>query len=121
MAGPAVGLAVAGQRRLISIDGAGGVALFRYIVIPHLTRFIEIALLLEVIFVLNIFGQIFVVTTGGPGIATTNLPFEIYKEAFLRWNISAASALGVLAVVLANIVVLMFIRILRQEKTEVPA
>jgi len=103
------------------IDGAGGLALFRYIVIPHLKRFIEIALLLEIIFILNIFGQIFVVTSGGPGIATTNLPFEIYKEAFLRWNISAASALGVLAVVLANIVVLMFIRIIQQEKTEVAA
>jgi sorbitol/mannitol transport system permease protein len=103
------------------IDGAGGVGLFRYIVIPHLKRFIEIALLLEIIFILNIFGQIFVVTSGGPGIATTNLPFEIYKEAFLRWNISAASALGVLAVVLANIVVLMFIRIIQQEKTEVAA
>jgi len=103
------------------IDGAGGVALFWYIVVPHLKRFIEIALLLEIIFILNIFGQIFVVTSGGPGIATTNLPFEIYKEAFLRWNISAASALGVLAVVLANIVVLMFMRIIQQEKTEVSA
>jgi sorbitol/mannitol transport system permease protein len=103
------------------IDGATGFDLFRYIVVPHLKRFIEIALLLEIIFVLNIFGQIFVVTSGGPGIATTNLPFEIYKEAFLRWNVSAASALGVLAVVLANIVVIMFIRIVRQEKTEVAA
>ena len=101
------------------IDGAGGLALFRYIVLPHLKRFIEIALLLEIIFVLNIFGQIFVITSGGPGIATTNLPFEIYKEAFLRWNISAASALGVLAVVLANIVVILFIRIVRQERSEV--
>ncbi len=103
------------------IDGAGQVGLFRYIVLPHLKRFIEIALLLEIIFLLNIFGEIFVVTSGGPGIATTNLPFEIYKEAFLRWNVSAASALGVLAVVLANIVALMFIRIVRQQKTEVPA
>ncbi|MDX1521267.1 MAG: sugar ABC transporter permease [Anaerolineae bacterium] len=104
-----------------SIDGAGGVALLRYIIMPHLKRFIEIALLLEIIFILNIFGQIFVVTSGGPGIATTNLTFEIYKEAFLRWNVSAASALGVLAVVLANIVVIMFIRVIRQEPTEVPA
>ncbi len=103
------------------IDGAGGINLFRYIVLPHLKRFIEIALLLEIIFILNIFGQIFVITSGGPGIATTNLPFEIFKEAFLRWNVSAASALGVLAVVLANIVVMLFIRIIRQERSEVAA
>ena len=103
------------------IDGASSTALFRYIILPHLKRFIEIAILLEVIFVLNIFGQIFVVTSGGPGIATTNLPYEIFQEAFPRWNISRASALGVLAVVLANIVVLMFIRIIRsQDAREVP-
>lgn len=101
-----------------NIDGAGGWALFRYIILPHLKRYIEIALLLEVIFILNIFGQIFVVTSGGPGIATTNLPFEIYKEAFLRWNISRASAFGVLAVILANLVVLLFLRVLRRQNTE---
>ena len=99
------------------IDGAGGLALFRYIVLPHLMRYIEIALLLEVIFILNIFGEIFVVTSGGPGIATTNLPFEIYKEAFLRWNVSRASAFGVLAVILANLVVLLFLRVLRGENS----
>jgi len=101
------------------IDGANNPALLRYIIMPHLRHFIEIALLLETLFVLNIFGQIFVITTGGPGIATTNLPFEIFKEAFLRWNISRASALGVLAVILANLVVLLFLRVVRQTKSEV--
>lgn len=100
-----------------NLDGATGWDLFRYIVLPHLQRFIEIALLLEVLFVLNIFGEIFVVTSGGPGIATTNLPFEIYKEAFLRWNVSRAGAYGVLAVILANIVVVLFLRVLRNQHT----
>ena len=98
-----------------NLDGATGWGLFRYIVLPHLQRFIEIALLLEVLFILNIFGEIFVVTSGGPGIATTNLPFEIYKEAFLRWNVSRAGAYGVIAVILANIVVLLFLRVLRNQ------
>lgn len=98
-----------------SLDGANGWNLFRYIILPHLRTFIEIALLMEVLFILNIFGQIFVMTSGGPGIATTNLPFEIYKEAFLRWNVSRAAAFGVLAVILANIVVLLFLRVLRND------
>ncbi|MCB0087924.1 MAG: sugar ABC transporter permease [Caldilineaceae bacterium] len=98
-----------------SLDGANGLSLFRYIILPHLRTFIEIALLMEVLFILNIFGEIFVMTSGGPGIDTTNLPFEIYKEAFLRWNVSRAAAFGVLAVVLANIVVLLFLRVLRSE------
>ena len=99
-----------------SIDGAGGFSMFRYIIFPHLRSFIEIALLLEVIFVLNVFGVIFVTTSGGPGISTTNLPYEIYKEAFSRWNVGKASALGVFAVILANFVVFMFLRVLRRRQ-----
>lgn len=97
------------------IDGASGLTMFRYIVLPHLRQYIEIALLLETIFILNIFGVIFVTTSGGPGIATTTLPYEIFKEAFSRWNIGRASAEGFFAIVLANIVVLLFLRVLRNQ------
>ena len=95
------------------MDGATLVQQFKNIVLPHLTRYIEIGVLLEVLFVLNIFGEIFVTTTGGPGIATTTLTFNIFQEAFSRWNLGRASAYGVFAVVLANIVTLVFIRIIR--------
>lgn len=95
------------------IDGAGPIETFYYIILPHLRRYIEIGVLLEVLFVLNIFGEIFVTTTGGPAIETTTLTFEIYKEAFLRWNVGRASAYGVFAVILANIVTLFFLRIIR--------
>ena len=95
------------------MDGATLVQQFKNIVLPHLTRYIEIGVLLEVLFVLNIFGEIFVTTTGGPGIATTTLTFNIFQEAFSRWNLGRASAYGVFAVILANIVTLVFIRIIR--------
>ena len=101
-----------------SLDGANGWKLFRYIILPHLRSFIEIALLMEVLFILNIFGQIFVMTSGGPGIRTTNLPFEIYKVAFLEFNVSRAAAFGVLAVILANIIVLLFLRVLRNQNQQ---
>ena len=92
--------------------------IFRYIVLPHLTRYIELAVLMETLFILSIFGEIFVTTTGGPGIQTTNLSFGIYQEAFLRWNIGQASALGVYAIILANVVVALFVRVLRRGKEE---
>jgi polyol transport system permease protein len=95
------------------IDGAGKLEMFYYIIVPHLRRYIEIGVLLEVLFVLNIFGEIFVTTTGGPAIDTTTLTFNIYKEAFLRWNVGRASAYGVIAVVLANVVTIVFLRIIR--------
>ncbi len=95
------------------IDGAGALEMFYYIVLPHLRRYIEIGVLLEVLFILNIFGEIFVTTTGGPAIDTTTLTFDIYKEAFSRWNVGRASAYGVFAVILANIVTIFFLRVIR--------
>lgn len=104
------------------IDGASGVSMFRYIVFPHLTRFVEIALLLETIFILSEFGIIFVTTAGGPGIQTTNLPYQIFLEAFSRQNVGRASAYGIFAVILANIIVVIFLRVLRdQNESEVAA
>ncbi|CAN5781853.1 sugar ABC transporter permease [soil metagenome] len=103
------------------IDGASGASMFRYIVFPHLTRFIEIALLLETIFILSEFGIIFVTTAGGPGIQTTNLPYQIFLEAFSRQNVGRASAYGIFAVILANIIIVIFLRVLRDQDSEVAA
>ncbi len=95
------------------IDGAGPIEVFYYIILPHLNRYIEIGVLLEVLFVLNIFGEIFVTTTGGPGTDTTTLTFDIYLEAFKRWNVGRASAYGVVAVIFANVITVFFLRIIR--------
>lgn len=95
------------------IDGANAFDIFRYVIIPHLRRFIEIIILLETVFILSIFGEIFITTSGGPGIRTTNLAYDIYQEAFESFNIGGASALGVYAIVLANVIVILFIQFLR--------
>ena len=100
------------------LDGAGPVRMFTDITLPHLRRFIEIALLLEVIFVLSIFGQIFVVTSGGPGIQTTNLPYQIFLEAFSSFNIGRASAYGIFAIILANIAMIFFLQVVRRHRLE---
>ena len=101
------------------IDGASGFTMFRHIIIPHLGKFIEIALLLETIFILSAFGVIFVTTSGGPGIQTTNLPYQIFLEAFSRQNVGRASAYGIFAVILANIVIILFLNVLRRNSEEV--
>lgn len=95
------------------IDGAGPLEVFYYIILPHLRRYIEIGVLLEVLFILNIFGEIFVTTTGGPAIDTTTLTFDIYLEAFKRWNVGRASAYGIVAVIFANVITIFFVRIIR--------
>ncbi len=92
------------------IDGAGPLTIFRYVILPHLTRYVEIGVLLETLFVLNIFGEIYITTSGGPADYTTTLTFNIFLEAFSRWNVGRASAWGVFAVILANIIMLLFLR-----------
>ncbi len=106
------------QIEACQIDGGGPLRLFRYIILPHLQRYIELAVLMEILFILSVFGVIFVLTSGGPGIQTTNLSYGIYQEAFQRWDIGEASAMGVFAIILANIVVLVFVRVLRRGQAE---
>ena len=96
------------------IDGAGPLHTFRSIVLPHLRRYVEIGVLLETLFVLNIFGEIYTTTTGGPANYTTTLTFNIYLEAFKRWNVGRASAFAVIAVIFANVITLAFLRIIRR-------
>ena len=61
-------------------------------------------LLLGSLFVVQSFDTIFMTTGGGPGTATTNLPYLLYLVAFQGFDIGKASAIGVIAVILTIIV-----------------
>ena len=78
--------------------------MFRNIQVPHMGRAISVVVMMETIFLLGVFAEIYVTTAGGPGIATTNLAFLIYQRALLAFNVGSASAAGVIAIVLANII-----------------
>ena len=92
------------------MDGAGPVALFVYIIWPHLGRAIAAVTMIESIFVLSVFAEIYVTTSGGPGFASTNLSFLIYRYALLEYDIGGASVGGIVAIVLANILALFLMR-----------
>ncbi|KAM3107254.1 carbohydrate ABC transporter permease [Phormidesmis sp. 146-33] len=93
------------------MDGAKAIALFRYITLPHLGRAIAVVAMIETIFFLTIFAEIFVTTSGGPGLATTNLAYFIYLRALFEFDVGSASAAGLIAVVLANIVAIFLMRL----------
>ncbi len=99
------------QMEAARMDGAGAISRFRYVVIPHLSRPITIVIMMETIFLLSVFAEILVTTSGGPGHATTTLTYLIYIRALLSFNIGGASAAGVIAIVLANIVAVFLMRI----------
>ena len=98
------------QLEAAEMDGASALSRFRYIILPHLTRAITVVILIETIFLLGIFGEIFTTTQGGPGSASTTLPYMIYKQALVAKDIGRAAAGGIIAVILANIVAVFLMR-----------
>ncbi|MDN5919171.1 MAG: sugar ABC transporter permease [Pseudonocardia sp.] len=81
------------------VDGATGFAIFREVTLPHLRRFIELGVVLGAIYLVNTFDTIYMMTQGGPGIASANLPFYIYQRAFLGFDVGQSAAMGVVVVV----------------------
>ncbi len=86
------------------VDGADAISTFRYITLPFVRPFIELGALLGSLFIVQTFDSIFMTTQGGPGQATTNIPFLLYLVAFQGFDVGKASAIGVFAVVLTMIV-----------------
>jgi sorbitol/mannitol transport system permease protein len=97
-------------REAASIDGAGPITTFLFIELPHMGRAAAVVVLIETIFLLGIFAEIYVTTSGGPGLATTNLTFLIYQRALLAFNVGSASAAGVIAIILANVLSAFLVR-----------
>lgn len=99
------------QKEAAEMDGAGSFSFFSWIVLPHLARPITVVIMIETIFLLSVFAEIRVTTDGGPGQATTNLAYLVFQQAILNSNVGAASAGGIVAVILANIVAFFLVRI----------
>lgn len=98
------------QLEAAEMDGASAFSRFRYIILPHMTRAITVVILIQTIFLLGIFGEIYTTTQGGPGSASTTLPYMIFKQAIVAKDIGRAAAGGIIAVILANIIAYFLMR-----------
>ena len=98
------------QKEAAQLDNAGPISFFFYIVLPHIARAITVVVLIETIFLLNVFAEIRVTTNGGP--STTNIPFRVFELATNATDVGGAAAGGVVAVVLANIVAIFLVRMI---------
>ena len=100
------------QIEAAEMDGAGPLSRFIYLVLPHLARAITVVVLIQTIFLLSVFAEILVSTNGGPGLQTTNIAYLIYSQAPLQFDVGGASAGGIGAGILANIVAVFLIRLI---------
>jgi multiple sugar transport system permease protein len=80
------------------VDGANAFHRFFYITLPLLQPVIFVAILLQQVATLHVFGIIFVLTGGGPGTRTNVLAIEVYRQGLTGGNMGVAAAVaGVLA------------------------
>lgn len=94
------------------IDRATSFQTFRFITLPHLRQYVELSALLGSIYVVQTFDAIFTITQGGPGAATTNLPYEIYLTMFRKYEYGEAAAAGVVVVIGTIIVATFALRVI---------
>ncbi|MEM6622072.1 MAG: sugar ABC transporter permease [Pseudomonadota bacterium] len=97
------------QLEAAEMDGAPPLKRFWFITLPHLSRAITVVLLIQTIFLLSIFAEIFVTTAGAFG--TKTLTYLIFQRVLESQNVGLGSAGGVYAIILANIFALFLMRI----------
>jgi len=97
------------QLEASEMDGAGVVSRFFYIILPHMSRAITVVILIQTIFLLSIFAEIFVTTGGAFG--TRTLTYLVYQRVIESQNVGLGSAGGIIAVILANIIALVLMRV----------
>src|SRR6266700_482605 len=83
------------------VDGANAFTTFWRVVFPLLRKPYEIAILFGTIFIFQTFGEIYVTTSGGPGLETNTLPYYTYRAALSSFQIGQAATLGVIGVIVA--------------------
>jgi sorbitol/mannitol transport system permease protein len=98
------------QLEASEMDGAPALKRFWFIILPHLARAITVVILIQTIFLLSVFAEIFVTTGGGFG--TRTLTYLVYQRVLESFNVGLGSAGGIIAVILANIVAFFLMRMI---------
>lgn len=98
------------QQEAAEMDGANWINRFIYLTLPHLTRAITVVILIQTIFLLSIYAEIAVTTGGGP--ASTTITYLVAQESLYGNDVGGASAGGIVAVILANIVAVFVMRMI---------
>ncbi|MGZ8393210.1 MAG: carbohydrate ABC transporter permease [Nitrospira sp.] len=76
------------------LDGAGRWRTFRHITMPGIQRTFWLVVMIEVILQIQVFGQVILLTKGGPAHSTRVLVQYLYEKGFRDWQVGYASAVG---------------------------
>ncbi len=98
------------------IDGASGWQLLRMITLPLLKYPIMIVLIIRTMDALRIFDQIYILTSGGPGTATTTVMYYTYRFAFAFYQMGRASAVSFAILLVISTITFGYLVILRRSE-----
>ncbi len=92
-----------------SVDGAGPVRQFVHLTLPGLSPILFYTIVVNIIQAFQSFGQVKILTQGGPGDATNLIVYSIYRDAFFNYRFGSAAAESViLFVIIMCLTLLMF-------------
>jgi ABC-type sugar transport system permease subunit len=95
------------------VEGANQFQTFFYLTLPFLRPVFLIVLIIRTMDAFRLYDSIAVLTSGGPGLATTTLSVLIFKTGINFGQIEEASAMSILTVIPILIITLIYIRLLR--------
>ncbi len=93
------------------VDGANNWQIFRHITIPSLRRAMTFVSVLQVIASFQVFGQVDVITQGGPSGATRTIVYYIYERSFDYWQLGYGSAMAFVLFILLFVLSIVQLRV----------
>lgn len=103
------------QVEAAALDGASRRQIARYVVLPALRPAILVQALLAMIYAFRIFDYPFVMTSGGPGTASTTLPYLAYKQSFAQLSFGTGAATAVISVAFVLGFAMIYLWLIREE------
>ena len=101
-----------------TIDGASGLAVFRYIQLPKMKRVLTIAVLLRFMDSFMIYTEPMVLTGGGPGNATTLLSIDLVKVALGQFDLGPAAAMSLIYFLVILLLSWIFYTVMTREEEQ---
>ena len=98
------------------VDGATFGQRFRMVVLPLMLPIITIATILRVIYTIQNFVIVYMLTQGGPGYATETLALYVYETAFNSARLGKASAIGVTWFFYTLVFVVLYLKLIGREE-----
>lgn len=97
------------------IDGANGFQQLRYIILPMIKGTITTNMILVTLQTLGVFGLIYAITGGGPGMKTQTLPIFMYNQAFVKYQLGYGTAISLSMLLIGAVASMLYIKLLKTE------